>query len=103
MPIPMEDESAIAPAGPEGTPPPDMSTEENAPKQANPVIDALRTVGMAITALKEKGDPKATALMAAFQKLLQAFGAGASGQSQPAPSMEEGEEMPEEDNKPQIM
>lgn len=39
----------------------------------DPVIQALKTIQVAIAGLQEKGDPKAAGIMDAFQGLLQAF------------------------------
>jgi hypothetical protein len=73
----------------------------------NPVISALKTIAAAVAALQERGDPKATAVMAAFQALLKAFGAGGgAGAEEPPAEGPEGapvEEEPKPGANPQIM
>jgi hypothetical protein len=51
-------------------------------KETDPVIDALKTIQVAIAALQQKGDPSAQAISQAFQGLIQAFKSAAGGQEQ---------------------
>lgn len=55
----------------------------------DPVIEALKTIQVAISALQSKGDPKAQAIGQAFQALIAAFkGAGAPEQEAPGEAPE---------------
>lgn len=61
---------------------------------SNPVIDALKTIQVAIASMQEKGDPKAQAIMQAFQALLQAF-QGQGGEEAPPEAEASGANQPE--------
>lgn len=90
---------------PEGSAPMPVGGEDEergAPEggaQANPVIDALKTIQMFIAAQKEKGNPKAQALIAWFQQGIQLMGGG-GGQEKPMPKPEAA---PEEGPQPEPM
>ena len=69
----------------------DQAAQGSAPKGQDPVIDALKTIQVAISALSQKGDPKAQAITEAFKALLSAFQGSPTAQNE----TEEGMEAPE--------